>query len=216
LKILKIKTMHDPNNIRYGGKPLKEADRALLLLHGRGAAAENMLDLAATLDEAQDFAWLAPQAKASTWYPHSFLAPESENQPWLGSAVANVKTQIGAIVEAGIPAERIWVLGFSQGACLTLEATARYAQRYGGIIALTGGLIGQELNVAKYKGGKLKGTPVYISAADFDPHVPLIRAQFSERVLRDMGANVELQVFSGKPHSISPKEIAKVKAYLQK
>lgn len=206
--------MHNPNNIRYGGKALAEADRALLLLHGRGGSAENMLDLAGELN-IPDFAFVAPQAANNTWYPYSFLMPEADNQPWLGSAVANVKTQINAIIEAGIPAERIWVLGFSQGACLTLEATARNAQRYGGIIALTGGLIGQTLDTNKYKGGKLNGTPVYISAADFDPHVPLIRAQLSERVLRDLGAKVELQVFSGKPHIISPKELAKVKAYLQ-
>ncbi len=205
--------MHNPNNVRHGGKPLAEADRALLLLHGRGGTAENMLDLAGELN-IPDFALVAPQATNNTWYPYSFMAPEAENQPWLGSAVAVVKEQLEAIEAAGIAADKIWVLGFSQGACLTLESVARHTKRYGGVIALTGGLIGQQLDVSKYKGGKFGGTPIYISAGDFDPHVPLLRAQWSERILRDLGATVELQVFAGRPHTIAPKEMEKAKTYL--
>jgi phospholipase/carboxylesterase len=195
-------------NIVSAGKPLKEAGKALILIHGRGAGADDILSLATHLN-VPDFALLAPQATNSTWYPHSFLVPVEQNQPWLGSALVLVKDLVQEIKEQGIASENIYILGFSQGACMALELTARNATRYGGVIALTGGLIGKNIDRTNYS-GDFNGTPVFIGTGNYDPHVPLERVNESAGILEEMNARVTLRVYEGKPHNVSQEEIDEV------
>lgn len=195
-------------NIKQKGKPLAEADKAILLLHGRGATAEDILSLADHFDDGS-FYIAAPQATNHTWYPYGFMTDEARNEPWLSSAVATVKQLIDATAEK-IPLNKIYLVGFSQGACLALETAARHADRFGGIIAFTGGLIGLSINTGKYK-GDFEGTPVFIGNSDHDPHVPLLRSQESKKVLEQMGAAVTLSIYPGMPHTIIAPEMTEAK-----
>lgn len=191
--------------LKYGGVPIEQADKALIMLHGRGGTADDILSISQYLNLA-GFALIAPQATNRTWYPYSFLAPAKENEPWLSSAVEVVGETVEKVLNAGIAAERIYFLGFSQGACLTLEFTARNARRYGGIVAFTGGLIGDEIDTSKYK-GDFEQTPVLLSTGDPDAHVPVDRVMASAEYIKGMNASVVEKVYPGKSHSISMKEI---------
>ncbi|MBL0745624.1 alpha/beta hydrolase [Chryseolinea lacunae] len=193
-------------NIVTGGKKLTEAKKALIMLHGRGATAEDILGLASHLNVA-DFAWLAPQATNYTWYPYSFLAPPNQNEPWLSSALALIKDIVSDINAAGISNENIYVAGFSQGACLTLEFVTRNAQRWGGVAAFTGGLIGDKLYTENYA-GDFKNTPVFIGSSNPDPHVPVERVQASTALLKSMHASVTEKIYPGLGHTIATDEIA--------
>jgi len=186
------------------GKSAAHASKAVVLLHGRGSSAPGILSLSHHL-QLDDALLLAPQATNNTWYPYSFLAPVDDNQPALDSALALVGEAANEAIRQGIPANALYFVGFSQGACLALEYVARQAQPYGGVVAFTGGLIGESLNLDNY-GGNFGGTPVLITSGDADPHVPLHRIKESATVLRDLGANVTLEIYPGKPHSISPDE----------
>lgn len=203
--------MH-PYNIVETGQKLDRAKKALILLHGRGASAEDILGLAKYFAD-KTFYVAAPQAENGTWYPNSFMADVKQNEPWLNSAVEVVKRLIDETTQK-IPLENIYVMGFSQGACLSLEVTARYANRYGGIAAFTGGLIGKTLDVEKYK-GNFQGTPVFIGTSDKDPHVPLERSEASAKIMKDLGAIVELKVYQGMPHTINDDEIASVQKLMK-
>lgn len=191
--------------IKYGGVSVNEADKAIIMLHGRGGKAEDILSISQYL-ELPGFALVAPQATNSTWYPYSFLAPIEENEPWLSSAIDIVGKTFEELLNHGFTAENIYFLGFSQGACLTLEYTARNAQRYGGIVAFTGGLIGDEIDPAKYK-GDFEQTPVMLSTGDPDAHVPVDRVLSTSGFFKEMNASVTEKVFPGKVHSVSMKEI---------
>lgn len=191
--------------LKYGGAPVEQADKALIMLHGRGGTADDILSISQYLN-LTGFALIAPQASNRTWYPYSFLAPSKENEPWLSSAVEVVGETVEKVLNAGIAAERIYFLGFSQGACLTLEFTARNARRYGGIVAFTGGLIGDEINASNYK-GDFEQTPVLLSTGDPDAHVPVDRVMASAEYIKGMNASVVEKVYPGKSHSISMKEI---------
>jgi phospholipase/carboxylesterase len=199
--------MH-PYKILEKGKPLKEASKAILLLHGRGATAGDIIPLANEFCD-EDFYIAAPQAAGNTWYPYSFMTQEQRNQPWLDSAV---KTGIRLIDETAsvIGIENIYLMGFSQGACLTLEVVAQHANKYKGVAAFTGGLIGEVIDVRKYK-GNFNGAKIFIGNSDNDPHVPLARSQESKIVLEQMGADVTLNVYPGMPHTITISEINAVK-----
>lgn len=192
-------------DIKYGGVSVNEADKAIIMLHGRGGKAEDILSISQYL-ELPGFALVAPQATNSTWYPYSFLAPIEENEPWLSSAIDIVGKTFEELLNHGFTSENIYFLGFSQGACLTLEYTARNAQRYGGIVAFTGGLIGDEIDPAKYK-GDFEQTPVMLSTGDPDAHVPVDRVLFTSGFFKEMNASVTEKVFPGKVHSVSMKEI---------
>lgn len=196
--------MHN-KNIQTAGKSLKEADKVLIMIHGRGANAGDILGLAQHLI-VPDFALLAPQATNNTWYPHSFMAKTEQNEPGLSSALEMLKEVVKDVTAQGIAAEKIYFLGFSQGACLTLEFIARNATSYGGIAAFTGGLIGDTVNQENYS-GDFKGTPIFIGTGDPDPHVPVERVHESVRILESMNAKVSLQVYEGRPHTISQEEI---------
>ncbi len=187
------------------GTPLAQAKGALVMLHGRGGTARNIISLASDFNLA-DFAILSPQATNQSWYPYSFMAPVEENQPALNSALEVIGQTVEDIIAAGIPADKIYFAGFSQGACLTLEYIARNAQRFGGAVAFTGGLVGEELVTSNYK-GDFAATPILITTGDPDPHVPLSRVDESVSVLKNLGAEVTLKVFKGRPHTILREEI---------
>jgi phospholipase/carboxylesterase len=196
------------------GKAVAEAKKAMIFLHGRGASAEDILGLADHL-EVNDFALIAPQATQYTWYPYSFLAPPSQNEPWLSSAIGIINNLVTELNTHGISDENIYFAGFSQGACLTLEFITRYARRWGGAIAFTGGLIGDALYRENYK-GDFDGTPVFIGTSDPDPHVPVERVEASGTQLRSMNADVTIQIYKGMGHTINADEIAKANALVLK
>lgn len=200
--------IHDPHAnqpVLEAGQKLANAAGAVILLHGRGATAEDILGLSEEFD-LPDVAWLAPQAAGHTWYPYSFLSPVAQNEPWLGSALRKVGQTVEQAVRAGIPRERIVIAGFSQGACLASEFVARNAARYGGMIAFTGGLIGPPGTEFQYA-GNLAGTPAFFGAGDPDPHVPWSRVQESASRYTSMGADVVLRRYPGMPHTISRAEL---------
>ncbi|GAA0541942.1 alpha/beta hydrolase [Chitinophaga japonensis] len=196
--------MHD-KKIITAGKPLGEARKALIMIHGRGASADSILSLAAHL-QVSDFALLAPQAANHTWYPYSFLAPPAQNEPWLSSALSVLKEVTDDIQKAGIPAEHIYFLGFSQGACLMLEFIARNAAQYGGAAAFTGGLVGDKIYPENYK-GDFNGTPIFIGTSDPDMHVPVERVYATTNILKNMGASVTEKVYPNMGHTINQDEI---------
>lgn len=197
-------TIHNKQLITRG-EPLSTAKRAMILIHGRGATAENILQIADEL-HTEGFALLAPQATAYTWYPYSFMAPVAQNEPSLSSALALLAELVEEVQQAGIAPADLFLLGFSQGACLSAEFAARHAQRYGGLLLFSGGLIGQELDPGNYQ-GDFAGAPVYLGCSDRDPHIPLHRVKETSRLLQGMGAQVNEQIFPGMPHTIVWEEI---------
>jgi phospholipase/carboxylesterase len=192
-------------NIVEGGKRVEEAQKAIILVHGRGGDARGMIELKDYLS-LDGFALLAPQATNNSWYPYSFVTPAKMNEPWLSSAIETIHGLIDEILAAGIRPENLYLAGFSQGACLTLESAARKAQRYGGIIAFTGGLIGENIDRSNYK-GNFMGTPISISSGNSDPHIPVSRVHESTKILEEMGAVVTETLFKGKQHTIIEEEI---------
>ncbi|RZM28759.1 MAG: phospholipase [Pedobacter sp.] len=204
---------HD-HNIVTAGAALADAKRAFIFLHGRGATAEDILSLSDHFDTT-DTALMAPQASNNSWYPYSFIAPVEQNQPALDSALEIIKSLVTAAVNAGIPQNAIYFVGFSQGACLTLEYVTRNAAQYGGVVAFTGGLIGKDLNMKHYK-GDFKKTPILITTGDPDPHVPVSRVQVSAGLIKKMNANVSLKIYPGRVHTISQKEIDLAKELILK
>lgn len=186
------------------GKLAAHAKKAVVLLHGRGSTAQGILSLQHHL-QIDDAMLVAPQATNNSWYPHRFLVPEAANQPALDSALTLIDEVAMGIIKQGVDAEHLYFVGFSQGACLALEYVARHAKRYGGVVAFTGGLIGETLNIENYRGDFL-GTSILITAGDNDPHVPLYRIDESVGVLRELGAMVTREIYPGKPHSISADE----------
>jgi phospholipase/carboxylesterase len=199
--------MHQKHVLLKGSK-LGEAERVLVMLHGRGANAEDILSLANYLN-VDDFTLLAPQATGSTWYPNSFLAPPYTNEPWLSSAIALIDDITDDITENGIGYNNIYFLGFSQGACLTLEYVTRNARKYGGVAAFTGGLIGDRIYEQNYT-GNFELTPVFIGSADPDPHVPVQRVLDSVTILKDMNAQVTEKIYKNMGHTINEDEIETV------
>ena len=208
-----------PANHPHSGQPVlrsgpspKDARLVAILLHGRGASADDILGLADQFS-AGDIAYLAPQAARSTWYPYSFLAPLQQNEPWLGSALRLIGELAEELEQDGIPPERLAVMGFSQGACLALEFAARHARRYAAVIAFTGGLIGPPGAPRDYA-GDFAGTPVFIGSSDVDPHVPLERIRESSAVFRRMGASVDERIYPGMGHTINADELTAANALL--
>ncbi len=205
---------HQGQPIHMAGKALDQARAAMLMVHGRGATAEDILTLADQLNE-PDFAYLAPQAAGNTWYPNRFLVPTEENEPWLSSALTFVGDAFSQIVKAGIPSERVLLLGFSQGACLTLEFAARNARRFGGIAGLSGALIGPDDARREYT-GSLADTPVFLGCSDRDFHVPKERVDQTAEVLTHLGGKVTEHLYPNHDHSINQDEIEFVRGMMRK
>lgn len=187
------------------GEPLEGAGAAMVMVHGRGATAASILDLAGLFQQ-PGFAYLAPQAHQNTWYPYSFLEPLERNEPWLSSALAKLRSVVEQVEQAGVPTERTILLGFSQGACLASEFAARNARRYGGVVALSGGLIGSDETPRDYP-GSLDGTPVFLGCSDVDPHIPKVRVDESAEILERLGADVEKRIYPGMGHTVNDDEI---------
>ena len=194
-------------NIQTAGKSLQEANKVLIMIHGRGADARDILGIASHLN-VQEYALFAPEATNNTWYPYSFMAQPEQNEPWLSSTLNLLKETVHGAMEQGISANNIYFLGFSQGACLALEFVARNAERYGGVVALTGGLIGDKIDPDNYS-GNFGGTPIFMGTGNPDPHVPIQRVRESAKILEKMNAEVHLKVYDGKAHSVSQDEIEK-------
>ena len=192
-------------NIKTAGVSLQDAGKALIMIHGRGGSAADILSLARHLD-VEGYALVAPQATGNSWYPQSFLAPISQNEPYLSSALELVSKTVATIEAAGIAKENIYFMGFSQGACLALDFTTRNAAKYGGVVAFTGGLIGDNIYPENYT-GNFNGTPVFIGTSDPDFHVPVQRVHDSTALLKSMGANVTEKVYPNMGHTISQDEI---------
>jgi len=185
------------------GEPLAKARAAMVLVHGRGATAEDIMTLAADLMH-PGFAYLAPQAAGSAWYPNPFTAPLAANEPYLSSALG-VLENLGRI-EATIPAQRIILLGFSQGACLALEFAVRHARRYGGLVGLSGGLIGPAGTPRDYP-GSFEGTPAFLGCSDIDPYIQKDRVLEAATVLKQMNSRVTVRFYPGMGHMVSTEEI---------
>ncbi|RYZ24864.1 MAG: phospholipase [Chitinophagaceae bacterium] len=196
--------MHQ-KNIITAGKELTAESKVLIMLHGRGGSAADVLSLAQYLG-VDNFSLLAPQATNNTWYPYSFLAPPAQNEPWLSSALEILKGLVAEVNANGVAAENIYFAGFSQGACLTLEFVTRYATRYGGVVAFTGGLIGDKIYPENYK-GDFKNTPVFIGTSDPDPHVPVERVYATSNIMRSMNADLTEKVYNNMGHTIIQDEI---------
>lgn len=197
--------IHEQQPIRTAGAMLENAVAAMIMLHGRGGMATDILAMSNHFNQ-PDFAFLAPQAANHTWYPQRFIAPVKANEPYLSSALNTVGSLVNQVENAGIPAEKLILLGFSQGACLALEYAARNAQRYGGVIALSGGLIGEDINQDNYK-SNFDGTPIFLGCSDVDFHVPLQRVQESTQILQQLGGQVTERIYPGMGHTINQDEI---------
>ena len=196
--------MHKKNIITRG-KKIPGAKKALIMLHGRGGTAEDILGFAAHLN-VDEYALFAPEATGNSWYPLSFLALPEQNEPWLSSAINLIKELVDDIIAGGIPADNIYFTGFSQGACLSLEYVTRHATRYGGVAAFTGGLIGNKIYQENYS-GDFKGTPVFIGSSDPDMHVPVERIHATTQILQSMHADVTEKIYKNMGHTINEDEI---------
>lgn len=220
---------HDGQPLLTAGAPLSEATGAVVLVHGRGASAQSVLGLAAEFDR-PDLAYLAPQAAGGAWYPQSFLAPLDANEPGLSSGIAAVMRAVAHAEATGLDRGRIAVGGFSQGACLATEAAARHAGPWGGVFALSGGLLGtgpgpadaprldgmggSYVEKAFDYAGSMDGVPVFVGCSDIDPHIPLRRVQTTAEVFARLGADVDLRVYPGLGHTVTADEIGAVRALL--
>ena len=209
-----IADAHENMPVLRAGAKLEAARGAVVMVHGRGASAEDILMLAEEFGR-DDLAYLAPQAAGNTWYPNRFMQPLDSNEPWLTSALKKLGTVVAEVGAAGIPAERTVLLGFSQGACLALEYGARNAQRYGGLVGLSGGLIGPDGTPRDYA-GSLASTPTFLGCSDVDPHIPATRVEFSADVLRKLGGEVTLRLYPNMAHTVSRDEIQFVQGILEK
>jgi predicted esterase len=203
---------HRDQPVLRSGAPLAEARGVMILAHGRGGSAQDMIGFARML-ERPEFACFVPEAAGRAWYPYSFLEKLERNQSYLTSALKLLRGIFGKIEAAGLSLERTVLIGFSQGACVVLELAARNARRYGGIAGLSGGLIGPEGTARDYE-GSLDGTPVFLGCSDVDPHIPKRRVDETETVFARMGAAVTKRIYPGLGHTINEDEIAAVRAML--
>jgi predicted esterase len=207
--------IHEGEPVLSGGVPLREANAVLLLVHGRGGSAEDILSLGRSVSEAvPGIALRAPQAAGRTWYPQRFLAPLSQNEPFLTSALATIAGLIEQASAAGIPPERVALLGFSQGACLSLEFAARHPRRYGAVVGLSGALIGPP-GLKRSAAGSLAGTPVYLGCSDRDFHIPEPSVRESGAYLEQLGAEVRTDIFPGMGHTVNAEEMAIAQALIR-
>ena len=212
----RMQTMQDPHAgqpvLRRGPAPA-QARLAVILVHGRGDSAAGILGLADQFDMA-DVAWIAPQAAGHTWYPHTFMSPMPQNEPGLSSGLGVIGALVQSLGSDGIPPERVILMGFSQGACLSQEFAARHARRYHAVIGLSGGLIGPPGTPRDYE-GDFAATPVFLGCSDIDPHIPLARVNESAEVFRRMGAAVDERIYPRMGHTVNYDEIEAVRALLE-
>ena len=210
-----MSTTDDPHAgqpVAAAGPPVGQGRGGMIMVHGRNAGPRNILELAGAFADPA-FTYLAPAAAGNTWYPLSFLAPRDQNEPYLSSALGRLDTLVAEVEAAGVPRERIVLLGFSQGACLTAEFAVRHAGRYGGLIVFSGGLIGPPGSTWDVA-GDFAGTPVFLGCSDIDSHIPLARVHETRDVLGRMGAAVTERIYPGMGHTVNADEIAHVSKLL--
>ncbi|TAE21658.1 MAG: phospholipase [Cytophagales bacterium] len=207
--------IHNPNNIVTAGVPLEKATKVMIMVHGRGGSARDILSLSEHLDRRDEFAFVAPQAQDNTWYPYSFLQPTERNEPYLTSALTTL-AMLRARLQSdfNLKTPQIYWLGFSQGACLMLEFVARNPLTYGGVFGLSGGLIGPPETPRNYE-GTLDGTPVFLGCSDTDSHIPKERVLETEAVLNRMGAKVTTTLYPNFPHSINEDELKMINSLIK-
>src|SRR5215211_1416459 len=197
---------HAGQRVMHAGAPLDTARAVMIMVHGRNAAPENILELSDVLDR-PEFAYVGPAAAGGTWYPYSFMAPREQNEPGISSGLAVIESLVTELIGKGLTADRIILLGFSQGACLTSEFSIRHPRRYGGVMALSGGLIGPPGTAWDDVITPLAGTPVFLGCSDVDPHIPASRVLESEALFRRLGATVTRKLYPGMGHTVSGDEI---------
>jgi predicted esterase len=203
---------HGGQPVLFAGAATGEAKGAMILVHGRGADARDILGLAEYFGR-PDLAYVAPEAAGHAWYPNRFLVPVEQNEPYLSSALGVIAGLVADIGKAGIGPERVFLVGFSQGACLSLEFAARNPRRYGGVFALSGGLIGASVRAENYS-GSLAGTPVFFGCSDVDPHIPLARVKESSAVMAALGGAVTERIYPGMGHTVTGDEVEEIRKVL--
>ncbi|WP_251341424.1 alpha/beta hydrolase [Haloplanus halophilus] len=203
---------HGSQPLLTAGTPLAEATAAAVLVHGRGASARSILGMGEAFG-VEGVAYLAPQAAGNTWYPNPFTAPVASNEPGRSSGLAAVASAVEEAADAGVPTERVLLLGFSQGACLASEFVARNPRRYGGLAALSGGLIGERIDPADYA-GDLDGTPVFLGCSDVDPHIPAERVHETAAVFERLDGDVTTRLYEGMGHTVNADERDRVTSML--
>ena len=203
---------HSSQPVLAAGAPPEQATGAIIAIHGRGAGADDIIGLAEEIAP-PGVAILAPQAAGNTWYPYRFIEPFERNEPYLSSALRRIAELVAQIEASGIPAERIALLGFSQGACLASEFAARNARRYAGLLGFSGGLIGPPGTPFTYP-GSLDGTPVFLGCSDVDPHIPLERVEETAVALQTLGATVDKRIYPGMGHTVNRDELKAGQALL--
>jgi phospholipase/carboxylesterase len=209
---INVTSPHQGQPVLTAGAPLDQAQAAMILVHSRGATAESILTLTQEVDQL-GFAYLAPQAAGNTWYPYSFMSPLTDNEPHLSSALATLAALVDQLAEAGFPSEKVMLVGFSQGDCLSLEFVARHARRYGGVAGLSGGLIGPDDTPRDYA-GSLDGTPIFLGCSDADFHIPKERVHHSAEVLRKLGGKVTERLYPGMGHTVNEDELEFVRGMM--
>lgn len=205
---------HQNSKTVTAGKAPEDATAAMIMIHGRGASAESILTLANEFSDVEEFHLAAPQAYGHQWYPYSFLVPTERNEPGLSSGLQAIFDIISDLEKNGIPKEKIILLGFSQGGCLASEFVARHPARYGGIIALSGGLIGETVSAENYS-GSLENTPYFVGCSDIDPHIPVERVHESADILGSLGASVTKKIYPGMGHTVNEDEIDEINKLIQ-
>jgi len=210
---ISIDQIQQEQTVFVDGTPLSKARVAVVMLHGRGATAADILSLKTELVP-EGIAYMAPQAKGNSWYPHSFLAPLASNEPALSNSLAVIGGVLSYLRQQGISSARVMLLGFSQGACLCLEYAARHARRYAGIVGLSGGLIGPEETLRDYA-GSLEGSPVFLGCSTTDFHIPKQRVDDTQVLLRQLGAQVTERLYPDMGHAINDDEISFVRSMIQ-
>ena len=204
---------HHSEPVLSAGRPLGSGRAAMIMVHGRNAGPENILELARLVPH-PDFSFLAPAAAGGTWYPLSFMAETARNEPGLSSGLAVILELVRSIEARGVPRRRIILLGFSQGACLSSEFAVRNASRFGGVVALSGGLIGPAGTVWNYP-GSFEGTPVFLGCSDVDGHIPKARVDESAAVFSAMGATVTERIYPGMGHQVNEDELEFVREMMR-
>jgi predicted esterase len=198
--------------MQTGADPAR-ARAAMIMIHGRNAAPQNILELAPVFAR-PDFLYVAPAAAGGTWYPYSFMAPRERNEPGISSGLFVIESLVSDLLARGFASQQIMLLGFSQGACLTSEFSIRHPRRYGGVMALSGGLIGEPGTTWDDVTTSLDGTPVFLGCSDVDPHIPKERVLESEAVFRRLGANVTRKLYPGMGHTVSADEVTVVQTVM--
>lgn len=205
--------VHKNQHVIHYGALLNEAIAVMIMIHGRGASAHDILSLAYEI-ALPDIAYIAPQAKGNTWYPYSFLSPINQNEPGLSFGLSVIDSIVEMLLDKGFSSEQIYLLGFSQGACLSLEYAARNTRKYGGVFGLSGGLIGEALDQNSYS-GNLYGAEVFLGCSDVDPHIPLQRVNETETIYKELNAKVTKRIYNGMPHTVNQDEIEFIKAIIK-